>query len=462
MTQKRRTPEALALRELDGSRWDDWYRTLEVAFGGQAGSPERRELWRALTEVDRSLAVWDGTDLVGAAGAFSFAMAVPGGAVLPTAGVTMVGVLPTHRRRGVLTALMRHQLDEIHERGESLAALTASEPAIYGRYGYGLASWRLAVRIARARVTVAAPAPQAAPAVRLRLADPAASLAACEELYAARVPLRPGMLARRPGWERAALLDPPEEREGHSALQCVLAEDRAGGGLLGYARYAVRVEWQHAGAAGAVRVREVTAADPRAHAALWAFLLDLDLTDTVRAENLPVDDPLLHLVSDPRRLRPHLHDALFVRLVEVGDALSSRRYAAPLDVVLEVTDAFCPWNAGRWHLRSAGRELGALCEPTEAPADLALDVRELGSAYLGGRWRRWPGPGWCGSCARGRWPRPRRPSAGASRPGCRTASEPRPAGRRAGGPAGGRTGRVRPAAGGGPGSAGARRWPRRR
>ncbi|WP_327069199.1 GNAT family N-acetyltransferase [Kitasatospora sp. NBC_01250] len=383
MTQPADAHEALSLRPLAPADWDAWYDALEVAFG-ETESPERRALWRALTEVDRSLGVWDGSTAVGSAGAFSFRMAVPGGALLPTAGVTMVGVLPTHRRRGVLTALMRHQLDEVHERGESLAALTASQPAIYGRYGYGLATWQLAVRIDRARVRVER-AEAKDDRIRLRLTDPARSSAACERLYARRVPLRPGMLARGPGWERVALLDAPSEREGHTALQCVLAEDRRDGELLGYARYSVRAAWQHAGPAGQVRVREVTAAVPEAAAALWGYLLDLDLTETVEAANLPVDDPLLHLASDPRRLSSQLSDSLFVRLVEVGDALGSRQYSAPVDVVLAVADEFCPWNAGHWRLRSAGRQAGAVCEPTDAPADLALSVRELGSAYLGGR-----------------------------------------------------------------------------
>ncbi|MFI9273841.1 GNAT family N-acetyltransferase [Kitasatospora sp. NPDC052896] len=382
MTQHAGQPPALDLRPLEESEWDAWYRTLEVAFGGEAEPPARRALWRSLTEIDRSLGVWDGPVPVGSASAFSFHLAVPGGAVLPTAGVTMVGVLPTHRRRGVLTALMRHQLDEIHERGELLAVLTASEPAIYGRYGYGLATWQLSVEVARARVRVIRSYDEEA--IRLRWADPVEAAPACEELYARQVPLRPGMLTRLPGWERLPLLDDPEEREGHSPLQCVLAEDRVSGELLGYARYTAKGEWQHAGAAGVVQVRDVTATTPEAYAALWSFLLDLDLTDTVSARNLPVDDALLHLVSDPRRLQPKLSDGLFVRLVDVGDALCARSYAAPVEVVLEVTDEFCPWNTGRWQLHSAGPGKGAGCEPTEAPADLALSVRELGAAYLGG------------------------------------------------------------------------------
>ncbi|GAA4848778.1 GNAT family N-acetyltransferase [Kitasatospora terrestris] len=371
----------LSVRPLAAEEWDGWFRVLELAFGGSEEEPQQRELWRELTEVDRALVVCDGDRPVGGCSAYSFRMAVPGGAVLPVAGVTMVGVLPTHRRRGALTALMRRQLDDVRGRGEALAVLTASEPPIYGRFGYGHATSRLGFTLPRGRVAVHQPA---GPEVRLRLADPREALPACEELYAGLVPLRPGMLERRPGWEALAVLDAPGGRGGHSPQMCVLAEDPAGGRLLGYARYAIRPDSDDAGPAGVVRVDDVEATHPAVYARLWAYLLDLDLTSTVTVRTRPVDDPLVHLVSDPRRIVPKQRDGLFVRLVEVAAALEQRGYATPLDVVLEVTDGFCPWNAGRWRLSSAGPGAGASCVWTDSAADLRLDVRELGAAYLGG------------------------------------------------------------------------------
>ncbi|MFJ8041601.1 GNAT family N-acetyltransferase [Kitasatospora sp. NPDC096147] len=375
------TGDDLTFRPLAAEEWDRWYRNLEVAFGGSEDFPADRALWRALTELDRSVGVWDGDLPVGGASAFSFRLAVPGGAVVPAAGVTMVGVLPTHRRRGVLSRLMRDQLDEVRRRGEALAVLTASEAAIYGRFGYGLGTWRMGVTVPR-RVKVRVPVDRA---VRLRLVPPASVLAACEELYAELVPGRPGMLARQPGWEQQPLKDDPAGRDGASPLQCVVAEDRESGQLLGYARYAVAMEWNASDIAdGTVRVRDVEARTPAVYAALWQFLLDQDLTGRVRVRNRPVDDPLLHLVDDPRRLEPQLVDSMYVRLVELGAALEQRAYASAVDLVLEVSDAFCPWNAGRWRLHSDGPGKAASCVRTEDPADLALDVRELGAAYLGG------------------------------------------------------------------------------
>ncbi|APY88326.1 GNAT family N-acetyltransferase [Streptomyces alfalfae] len=366
------------LRSLAKDEWDTWYRMLDVAFGGVPESPDEQELWRALTECERSIGVWDGEACVGSAGAFSFRLCVPGGALVDAAGVTMVGVAATHRRRGILTSMMRRQLDDVRALGEPLAVLTASEPAIYGRFGYGTATQQMKAEIDTSRVRLSTPA--GTDDVALRYARPADVHEACEELYARVVAGRPGMLARQPGWERLGLLDPKENREGASPLQCVVAE--RSGELAGYVRFSVKPEWDWKGPKGAVQVRDIEALDPAAYAALWRFLFGIDLTSSVLAANRPVDDPLLQLVSDVRRCDVSVRDSLHVRLVDVGAALAARAYQMPLDVVLDVDDAFCPWNAGRWRL--TGDAKGASCERTEDAADLALSVRELGAAYLGG------------------------------------------------------------------------------
>ncbi|MFD3514570.1 GNAT family N-acetyltransferase [Streptomyces sp. NPDC058657] len=372
------------MRVLAEGEWDTWYATLERAFGGVDEAPEERSLWRELTEYDRSLGVWEGGCCVGTAGAFGFRMTVPGGASLPVAGVTMVGVAATHRRRGILTSMMRRQLDDVRARGEALAVLTASEPVIYGRFGYGAASFEMRAEIDTARVRLAVP--EGTDGIRLRYVrtDDGAVHRTCEEIYARAVARRPGMTARQPGWERLPLLDPEKEREGASALQCVLAED-AEGRALGFARFRVKPERSAAGPEGVVLLADLEAAGPlapQAHAALWRFLFDLDLTSKLVVRSRPVDDALLHLVSDPRRCAVRLRDSLYVRLVDVGAALEARTYRAPVDVVFEVRDGFCPWNEGRWRLTADAK--GAVCVRTAEPADLALSVRELGAAYLGG------------------------------------------------------------------------------
>ncbi|MER7463538.1 GNAT family N-acetyltransferase [Streptomyces sp. NPDC097981] len=371
---------ALEMHVLQADEWDVWYDHLELAFGGVPESPQERGLYKSLTEFGRSLGVWDGGTCVGSAGAFSFRLSVPGGELVPAAGVTMVGVAPTHRRRGVLTSMMRRQLDDIRAGGEPLAVLTASEPAIYGRFGYGTATYELSLTVDTARVRLSVP--PGTDEVRLRLVDPEKALPDCERVYAQLVALRPGMPARRPGWERLPLLDPESAREGASPLKCVVAEGEDGA-VAGYARYRVRADWEPHGPEGKVEVADLDALDPAATAALWRYLFEIDLTSTVQARRRPVDDALLHLVSDVRRSRPGTRDSLHLRLVDLPAALEARAYTAPLDVVVEVEDAFCPWNEGRWRL-VCDADGAARCTRTADPADLELSVRELGSAYLGG------------------------------------------------------------------------------
>ncbi|MFF5971971.1 GNAT family N-acetyltransferase [Streptomyces sp. NPDC012769] len=366
------------LRVLDPAAWDDWYGVLELAFGGVAEADEERALWRELTECERSVGVWDGDRCVGTAGAFTFRLSVPGGALLPAAGVTMVSVASTHRRRGILTSMMRRQLDDVRSWGEPLAVLTASEPEIYGRFGYGVASHAVRATIDPTRVRLVVP--EGTDEVALRVTTPAEGLAATEAVYARLVAGRPGMPARRPGWERLALIDPPANRDGASPRQCLLAE--RDGEVVGYAHYAIRPKWSWAGPEGSVMVQQLAGLDPVAEAALWRFLCSVDLTSRVEVHSRPVDDAWQHLVTDVRRCEPTLREGLFVRLVDVGAALAARTYQAPVDVVFEVEDAFCPWNEGRWRL--TGDPKGALCVRTDEAADVALSVRELGSAYLGG------------------------------------------------------------------------------
>ncbi|MGW3290902.1 GNAT family N-acetyltransferase [Streptomyces sp. NPDC001002] len=366
------------LRVLRQDDWDKWYDSLIRAFGGVPESSEEQALWRERTEIDRSIGVWDGDACVGTAGAFDFRLTVPGGAAVPAAGVTMVSVAATHRRRGVLTSMMRRQLDDVRSWGEPLAVLTASEPAIYGRFGYGVGTHHANVEVETTRVRLTVP--PGTDEVSLRYVAPVDAIDACEAVYARKVAGRPGMLARVPGWERLWVLDPESERDGASPLQCVLAE--RDGEVVGYARFRVKPEWEISGPKGTVIVQDTDALDPAAHAAVWRFLFGIDLTSTLTARGRPLDEAWLHMVSDLRRCGVRIRDSLHVRLVDVGAALEARTYQAPVDVVFDVEDAFCPWNTGRWRL--SGDPKGASCARTEDPADLALSVRELGAAYLGG------------------------------------------------------------------------------
>jgi len=343
---------------------------------------EDRELERPVTEFERTIAAFDGTRMVGTAGAYTFRMAVPGG-MTDVAGVTLVSVLPSHRRRGILTDMMRYEFTDARRRSEAVAILYASESGIYGRFGFGLATWhqRIQVRRGDGRLAVGAAVP--ASQLRLRLANPCDVRSDLAKVFAAVLPTRPGMLARNDAWWGLLLADEPTRRDGMSPLRCLLAEDTSG--VRGYALYRTKGSWTNGLPDGALRVRELTALDPAATAALWTDLFSRDLVSMVEAPNRPVDDPLLAMLADPRRAQPLVSDALWVRLINVPVALVQRTYACAVDVVLDVEDTFLPENAGRWRLTSGDVVNGrARCERTTAPADLLLSVQALGAGYLGG------------------------------------------------------------------------------
>ena len=361
---------------------DDWPRlvALDQEAFNMTYSPEAVEVFRRIHEFDRGLAAFDGDLLVGSVSAYSLTMTVPGGPI-PVAGVTWVSVLGSHRRRGVLRSLMLRQLDDLHERGDAVAALYASEAAIYGRFGYGRAADALSFRIPTHRSAFRPDAP-ADPRLRLRIARPAEVQPELEKVYNEIVTTRPGLYARSAGLWGKVLRDGEEARGGMGPLRCVLVEDD--GGPRGYALFRVKpgfTEWDVPD--GEVHLRELFAVDPAAYAAVWRAVLDRDLCARVVAASRPVDDPIAHLLVEPRVLTSGVHDDLWVRLVDVGKALTARRYAAPVDVVIEVRDPVCPWNEGRWRL--AADASGATCERTTAPADVELPVDALGAGYLGGR-----------------------------------------------------------------------------
>ncbi|MGZ4590142.1 MAG: GNAT family N-acetyltransferase [Actinomycetes bacterium] len=365
------------VRTLGDDDWPGFLDTDSHAFGSTMPA-EITEFERGLLEDGRSIGAFDGPTPVGIATAFSFELTVPG-SVVPAAGVSWVGVLPTHRRRGVLSSLMTHQLHAVHALGrEPLAVLWASEPQIYGRFGYGLASRAYSLKVPRSVHALRTDVPSDG-TVRLRLA-PADDWKVTAPVYDEVARSRPGMLRRDERWWQRAVRDLPSMREGRSELRCVIAEDDEG--VRGYARYTTKPDWSTNQPQGVVFVQEVLATDPAARAALYRYLFDLDLMATTELWNVPVDEPLLHWLQNIRAASPRWQDRLYVRLVDVAAALRARRYTTAVDVVLEITDPLCPWNDGRWHL--IADDGGVRCEHTDRQADLDMSVTDLGAAYLGG------------------------------------------------------------------------------
>jgi predicted acetyltransferase len=340
-------------------------------YFGMEATTEQLERFSKIRPIERMHAAREGRVIVGGAGAFPFEMTVPGG-VVDTAGVTVVGTFPTHRRRGVLRAMMRAQLDDVHERGEPVALLWASEDTIYGRFGYGMASAVADVTIPKEYSSYARPFERAG---TVRIVDEAEALTLFPRVWNRVRRRTPGMLARsRNWWELRILLDRPERKDGPKRLVVLELDGRP----VGYAVYRHKPKWDEGMSDSELEVVEAVALDGQPTAELWRYLLDIDWAARITAGLLPVDHPLWWLLANPRRMRPRIGDGLWVRLVDVGTALSARAYAADGAVVLDVADEFCPWNAGCW------RVAGGRARRTTASAQLRLDVSALGAAYLGG------------------------------------------------------------------------------
>jgi len=341
----------------------------ETAFGGELEDDDWEREQKFLP-ASRALAAFDGGKPVGLAGAYAFDLTIPGGQ-LPCAGVTFVGVLPSHRRQGILRDFMRRQLDDIRGWGEPIAALWASESAIYGRYGYGHSAPGLSAKSVRSRFELR----EQPPAAKIRLVDAAEAYRLFPPVYERVRATRPGMLTRtETWWKDGKLADPKSRRRG--ASRKFLAAIEIDGEAEAYAIYRIKEEWEDSLPKGDVRVFEAIAATTRAELALWTFLHEIDLTVRVEVYQFDPATPLLLATRDPRALTAKLGDGLWLRLVDLGAALTARSYRPGASIVLEVTDELCPWNAGRYRVGDdAGR--------TEDTADLALDTADLAAAYLG-------------------------------------------------------------------------------
>ena len=342
-------------------------------YFGQENQLEDAERFARWIEVERMHAAFDGDRIVGGAGAFSYRMSVPGGASVPTAGVTVVGVLPTHRRRGVLTSMMKAQLEDSRARGDVAAYLWASEATIYGRFGYGLASRIGAMKLARDRAQFVQPF---TPRGTFRIVDAEEAARTFPPLYERMMVQRPGLFSRSTEWwQTRRLHDDPARRRGGPKNRALLELD---GEPAGSALYSVAQDWEHGFSKGTVTIMEVVAPTPEASRELWRWLLDFDWTSQFVADLLPPDHELFLLLAEPRRMQFTLNDGVWVRLLDIGAALSARTYTGDGEIVLELADDFMPENAGRWHVSASG------AKRSDASADLALDVNGLGSVYLGG------------------------------------------------------------------------------
>ena len=351
---------------------------VSLGFGGDAdGDDVAAERFEAIFDYGRTLAAFDGPDIIGTGAAFSLGVTVPGGNAVGMGGTTVITVRPTHRRRGVLRAIMDRHLDDVAVHEEPLAGLWASESSIYGRFGYGPATYRHDAEIDAKSVDFVDVAVKGS--VRLVDADEAAGI--LRRVYENARTGRNGMLTRSDAWwEYRLMADPEQWRGGKSGRRYLIHEEN--GSVTGYATFRQKNKWEDFVADGEIDVVEVIATTPEAHTAIWRFLTNVDLFPNVKWWNMPLDDPLPLGITDQRRIRRKLSDAMWLRVMDVPAALGARSYEADGHVTFEVNDPTRPDNSGTYRLEVSEGEGSCERAPGEADASFSIDV--LGHLYLGG------------------------------------------------------------------------------
>jgi predicted acetyltransferase len=370
---------SVEIRTCPPDRFPELLKTAEIVFGEDV-SDELVERVRKVSDPARFVCALDNDRFVATGGVFSVNLSVPGGD-LPVGGVTWITVLPSHRRRGILRGMMRLIVDDCHARNEPLAMLWASEGAIYHRFGYGLASFCVYFEAETATARFAREWPVEGSCRLLRVGE---GLGLVTPVYEAVRAQRAGFLSRTPDWWVGQLPLADKDARGGEARRLVVYETDQG--PEAYAVYKTKSEWGPRGANGTVLVEEAIGSTERGTREIWRYLFNLDLTRTLKAWRLPTDHPIPLLSAEPRRLGMGLGDGLWLRIVDVKGALEGRTYGldgrAGGQVVFDLSDDYCPWNAGRWALEvSDGR---ARVTPATTQADLALDANDIGSMFLGG------------------------------------------------------------------------------
>jgi predicted acetyltransferase len=313
--------------------------------------------------------------MVSTAGAFSLDMTTPGGTAR-CGGTTIVSVAPTHRRQGLLHGMMRTHLDEVLSQGEPIAALWASDSAIYGRFGFGQAAIDYDISVRRDHVGFHRSAPQLPP-VRGIEADEAEKL--FPSFYDGIRTTTPGFYARSPvWWEHRTLVDVEKRREGATAYRFGVVDGPDG--IAGYVQYRVKSDWDDSHGAGKVMIKDLFGSTPESWAGLWNYVLNHDLMSEITAERRSPQDPLFDLLAGTRRAKAQRFDNLWVRIMDVPRALEARSYSASVDVVLEVHDPMGDID-GRYHLVASPQ--GAECRRTDVEPSISLDAEDLGGIYMG-------------------------------------------------------------------------------
>ena len=357
----------IQVRTISEGEFDQWSRAEARGFSTHA-SDKYVKIARTFAELDRTFGAFDGTQIVGTTTTRTSEVTAPG-CTVPLGYVDDVSVFPTHRRRGILTQMMRAQLDQMHERGEPLSALTASETLIYGRFGFGVATWIEQWNIDRRHTAL-----QSSPCAggKAVFVDPEFARAEWPRLHQRIRSDRLGMVRYSNEYWNAALWDSEAQRRGASAFfHVAYLRD---GKVSGLCTYRIR---DHQ-----VLVVFILGEDPEVEAELWRYCFGIDLMTEIRGFNRPVDDSLPWRLDDVRRLNRATTDHMWLRLIDVKAALAARHYDCGGSLTFQVADNFCPWNDGVYTLEA--EQGGAFCKSSSRTPDLCLSVSDLAAVYLGG------------------------------------------------------------------------------
>ncbi len=343
---------------------------IRTAFGLQFDA-DRAARMQHIPEMAHRIGAYDGDHLVGTAAGFLFEMTTPGGKV-PVSGLTMVAVLPTHRRQGILTKLIHRHFEESITAGLPISALWASEAQIYGRFGYGMATQAMAISIERDRAGFKRAAPAGG---TLRLLGEKDAAEVFPPIYDRVRTETPGMLSRSAEWWHARRIGDFDTTG--SPMQRVLLT--VAGEPQGYAIYRMEGRVSGPGIMSLdLAVTEAVAVSPQATAMLWRYLFDIDLVRNIKCASLPPGHPLVTLVAENRRLRTQVEDAVWVRLLHVEAALQRRSFPKELSLTFEVVDSMYPSNTGIYSIQNGH------AKRADGAPELRMDIASLSSLYLGG------------------------------------------------------------------------------
>lgn len=368
---------SITIRRVNSDELMPYLATLELAAGRHPEPSNLRDGVVDRAECNR-LAAYDGDAIVGGTAFDILELTLPGGTLAPAARIMLTAVLPTHRRQGITTNLMRQQLLDIRRSGLAFAIFTTSGPGIYDRLGYNPTN--IAVSL-RCRTSGAALRDR--PSNLLRLVELKESAATLPRVFDDHRRAQPGQVSRTPTFWEAWFRDRELYRPSGTGKRFVVVAYDSAQQPNGYLCYRLRSGDLREKPVLELVVEDLIAVDDQARLALWNFCLSFEQAPVLTVAHAPSDEPLAWALIDVRSLKvTSVRDFLWLRLVDVPRALGARTYAAAEDLILEVSDPVISSNSGRFRIRTDPSG-SAGCEPVKGPADISMDVSALAAVYLG-------------------------------------------------------------------------------